>query len=207
MPTTDAYGQGIQIASLTDAPDGPRLARDLADGLVPRSAMRFASSAERNATITSPAFGMLASTQAERQLTWYDGTQWVTVGTGAQDWATVPVTSDWTQGADGAPPLQYRVVSLFGESALMFRGCVSRDPADWPTDPSPFVSLTGLDTGLPTAARPVALRRMPVACSAVGSTKTVIRVDVRPSGEMRLYDVSSTVRPQWISFDGVFTSL
>lgn len=205
MPTTDDYGQGVQIAALTDAPNGPRLARDLADGLVPRSAMRFASSAERNATLASPAFGMLASTQAERQLTWYDGTQWVTVGTGAQDWADVPITSDWTQGADGAPALQYRVVNLLGEGALMFRGCISR--ATWPTDPSPYVSITGLDAGLPAAARPVALRRMPVACSAVGSAKTVIRVDVRPSGEMRLYDVGTNVRPQWISFDGVFTSL
>lgn len=76
MPTTDGYGQGIQIAALTDQPDAAALARNLA-GMVPQTVMRFASASARNAALTSPVAGMTAWLTAEKRMTYYDGAQWI----------------------------------------------------------------------------------------------------------------------------------
>jgi hypothetical protein len=78
MPTTDAFGQGIQIASLTDPPNAATLAQNLA-AMVPQTVMRFASASARTAAITSPVAGMVAFLTAEKILTVYDGTAWATV--------------------------------------------------------------------------------------------------------------------------------
>jgi hypothetical protein len=80
VPTTDAYGQGIQIASLTDPPNAATLAQNLA-AVVPQMVMRFASVAARNAAIASPIAGMTAWVTAEKLLTVYDGTSWVSTAT------------------------------------------------------------------------------------------------------------------------------
>lgn len=93
MPTTDAYGQGVSIAALTDAPNAATLAQNLADGIVPRSIMRFASASARAATITSPAEGMVSWLQDTNSLEAYDGTGWKAVPYGSQ-WTTYSVA--WT---------------------------------------------------------------------------------------------------------------
>ncbi|MEU6534245.1 hypothetical protein ABZ869_34240, partial [Streptomyces sp. NPDC046928] len=45
MATTDSYGQGVSISSLTDKPDAETLAKNIANGIASRSVLRFASAA------------------------------------------------------------------------------------------------------------------------------------------------------------------
>ncbi|MEU1778093.1 hypothetical protein ABZ545_01245 [Streptomyces abikoensis] len=95
MPTTDAYGQGVQIAALTDAPNAATLAFNLADALTPRSVMRFASASARAATLTSPVEGMVTWLQDVNALEVYDGTAWRGVFYGATtSWSNY--TPVWT---------------------------------------------------------------------------------------------------------------
>ncbi|MET8079977.1 hypothetical protein [Streptomyces sp. NPDC005303] len=81
MPTTDDYGQGVNIASLTDAPDASKLAKDLANAIAPRSVMRFASASARGAALsgaTAPVEGMATYLMDVGRLEVYDGSTWVT---------------------------------------------------------------------------------------------------------------------------------
>ncbi|GGP56090.1 hypothetical protein [Streptomyces abikoensis] len=94
MPTTDAYGQGVQIAALTDAPNMATAAFNLADPIVQRTIMRFASASARNATLTSPVEGMTTWLQDVNTLEIYDGSGWRQVFYGATAWSTY--TPTWT---------------------------------------------------------------------------------------------------------------
>lgn len=81
MPTTDNYGQGVSVASLTDAPDLPKAASDLANGIVPLTVMRFASASARGAALagdTAPVEGMATYLLDVNRLEVYDGSSWVT---------------------------------------------------------------------------------------------------------------------------------
>lgn len=78
MPTTDDYGQDVDIASLTDAPDASKLAKDIANAIAQRSVMRFASASARGATIDAPVEGMPTWLQDVNRLEVYDGSGWVT---------------------------------------------------------------------------------------------------------------------------------
>lgn len=78
MPTTDSYGQGVSLISLTDAPDMSKAVADLAAGVIPRSVMRFASASTRGATLTAPVEGMATWLQDANRLEVYDGSNWVT---------------------------------------------------------------------------------------------------------------------------------
>jgi hypothetical protein len=80
VPTTDDYGQGVNIAALTDAPDASKLAKDIANALAPRGVMRFASASERGATLVgsqAPAEGMATWLRDVKRLEVYDGSAWV----------------------------------------------------------------------------------------------------------------------------------
>lgn len=100
MPTTDDYGQGVSIASLTDAPNAESLARNIANAIVQRSVMRFASASARAAAITAPTAGMVAYLQDTKQLTFYDGTQWVVFyGFTDETTAGAVAASGWSIGA------------------------------------------------------------------------------------------------------------
>ena len=205
MPLTDSLGQGIPYAAQTDSPIAQVLGGGIVEAVAPKLVMQFNSAGHRGAVVTSPTAGMVAWLRDVRLLQIYDGSQWVTVATGATAWQTPALASGWTQGASDAPDFQFRQVSLFGEPTIMFRGCVSRET--YPTTvPNSWLTLVN-PGGIPVSARPSGLRRMVVACSGVNSTQTVIRMDVRPEGEIRIYDLTSGVRPPWISFDGVYCSL
>jgi hypothetical protein len=81
MATQDDYGQGVNIASLTDAPDASKLAKELANGLAQRGVMRFASASARGATLTgtsAPVDGMATWLQDVDRLDVYNGSAWVT---------------------------------------------------------------------------------------------------------------------------------
>lgn len=82
MPTTDPYGQGIQIAQLTDAPDAQTLAQALAGlgSMVPHMVMVYASAAARAAALagdTAPTAGMTTWLTDVKRLECYDGSSWI----------------------------------------------------------------------------------------------------------------------------------
>ncbi|MGW7327471.1 hypothetical protein ACWGIU_02350 [Streptomyces sp. NPDC054840] len=79
---TDVYGQGFQVAALTDPPNAQTLATNLAL-MAGQTVMRFTNAAARAAAITSPVAGMHAYLVTEKRLTYYDGTAWIIQNTNA----------------------------------------------------------------------------------------------------------------------------
>ncbi|MEU1497243.1 hypothetical protein [Streptomyces sp. NPDC005732] len=203
MSTTDGYGQGISLASLTDAPDIPKAISDLAAGVIPRTAMRFASATTRGATITSPVAGMLAWLNDVGLLTVYDGSTWVVVASGVRAWTTVALASGWSQNGNSQGSLQYRIVNLFGEDTIMLRGGISR--ASYPGSMPDHFTIN--NTLLPAAARPGTLRTIVVPCSDVGSDRIALKLDIATTGELNLFGTSNTAKPAWVGFNGCFASL
>lgn len=207
MPTTDSYGQGINIAALTDAPNANTLASDIANAVAPRSNMIFASASARNATLTSPTEGMEAWLQTENLKTIYDGTSWVVMAAGTQAWTTVSLASGFAHNGNANGTFQYRVVNLFGENTIMLRGAVSV------TYSGTTIPNTGIlnTTALPTGARPTSLRTIVVPCSDVSSVRITLKLDIQTDGYLKIYGTGSgsdgTSTPPWIGFNGCFSSL
>lgn len=84
MATTDDYGQGVSVATLTDAPNAETLGKNIANGIAPRSVMRFASASARTATLTgatAPVEGMVSYLQDTDRLYVYNGSAWVEIST------------------------------------------------------------------------------------------------------------------------------
>jgi hypothetical protein len=203
MPTTDNYGQGINIASLTDAPDLPKAISDLANGVIPRGVLRFPSASTRGATITSPTEGMMAWLQDVDLLTLYDGSAWVVVAAGTRSWTTISLASGWTQNGNSQGTFQYRIVNMFGEDTIMFRGGISR--TSYPGTLPAFFTLNA--NALPTSARPSTLRTIVVPCSDVSSDRITLKLDVTTDGWLSLYGVDSVNKPPWVGFNGCWASL
>lgn len=76
MSGTDDYGQGVSIAALTDAPNAETLAKNIANAIVQRSVMRFASASARSAAIASPAEHMVTSLADTDRTYRYNGSTW-----------------------------------------------------------------------------------------------------------------------------------
>ncbi|GES27952.1 hypothetical protein AB0G60_02480 [Streptomyces angustmyceticus] len=210
MPTTDSYGQGVQVASLTDAPNQQVLAANLAAGLVPRSVMRFSSASARNATIASPAAGMTAFLTTEKLLTVFDGTAWVVVAAGTSAWTTIPLASGYSHDGNSNGTAQYRIVNLFGELTVMLQGGLN---LTYPGSPG-NIANGGIitNTALPAAARPGSLRTVSAACSASNSSSLSLKIDAQSDGHLKVIGTSSTtasdrVTPPWVSLNGLFYSL
>jgi len=206
VPNPDAYGQGIQITSNTDAPDIPKTAQQLADGLIPRSIMRFASASARGSTLTedqAPVEGMLTWLQDVNRLDLYDGSSWVAVSTGASAWTTISLASGFTQNGNSNGNLQYRLLNISGEESLQFRGAVNR--TSYPS--SPPVSAVINSTALPAAVRPSTLRTVLMPVSDVNSTRIALKLDVRTDGFLEVFGFTSTDKPPWLGFNGVTVSL
>jgi hypothetical protein len=210
MPTSDSYGQGVQIAALTDAPNQQVLAANLASGLVPRSVMRFASASARNATLASPVAGMVAFLTAEKLFTGYDGTAWVVLAAGTSAWTSIPLASGFTHDGNSNGSAQYRIVNLFGELTVMLQGGLN---LTYPGSPG-SISNGGVITSsvLPSAARPGSLRTVAAACSAVTSDSLTLKIDAQPDGHLKIVGTTTTtaterITPPWVSLNGLFYSL
>jgi hypothetical protein len=203
MPTTDGYGQNIQLASLTDAPDLAKAIRDLADGVIPRGVLRFGSASARGATLTSPTEGMLTWLQDINRLDLWDGTAWVAVSVGRSSWTTITPESGWTQNGNNNGTLQYRLLNISGEESLQFRGALAR--ASYPS--SPPTSYVVNNEALPSSVRPATLRTVLIPCSDVSSDRIALKLDVRVDGYLEVFGFSSTTKPPWIGFNGVTVSL
>lgn len=203
MPTTDAYGQGINIAALTDAPNANTLAFDIVNAIAPRSVMRFASASARNATLTSPVEGMLAWLQDVNWLTLYDGSAWVVVSAGTQAWTTVGLASGFAHNGNSNGTFQYRVVNLFGEISIMFQGAVSVTYSGSSIPNGGTLNTTAL----PTSARPTSLRTIVIPCSDVSSSRITLKLDVQTDGYLKIWGTGSGITPPWVGFNGCFSSL
>lgn len=78
MPADDDYGQNISLWQMTDAPSIPDAIKALADGLIPRSVLRYASASDRGAAVDNPVEGMVTYRQDANLLEVYTGSAWVT---------------------------------------------------------------------------------------------------------------------------------
>lgn len=205
MPTTDSYGQGIDIAALTDAPDGPKAVRDLADGVIPRSILRFADAAERNATLTgatAPVAGMMAWLDAEEILTLYDGAAWVTVATATTSWTTLSLAAGYAHDGNSNGNAQYKRINVGGADMIVMRGGISitYSGGNLPNSGNLLSSV------LPTTARPTTVRTLNVTCSNLSSSVSAFKMDAETSGQLELAQASGST-PPWISLNGVMYSL
>ncbi|MFF4090417.1 hypothetical protein ACFYY9_26575 [Streptomyces nigra] len=206
MPTTDDYGQGINIASLTDAPDAGKLAKDIVNAIAQRSILRYASASARGAALTgatAPVEGMLSWLQDVNRLDLYDGAGWVAVSVGASAWTTITPASPWTQNGNSNGTLQYRILNISGEESIQFRGALGR--SSYPT--SPAGSYVVNNSALPSAARPATLRTVTIPCSDVSSDRIALKMDVRTDGYLEVFGFSSSTKPPWIGFNGTIVSL
>ncbi|MFD5491641.1 hypothetical protein ACFWH4_01535 [Streptomyces sp. NPDC127091] len=206
MPTTDKYGQGIGLWQMTDAPSIPDAIKAIADGVIPRGVLRFASASQRGATLVgeyAPVDGMLTWLVDVKRLELRSGGAWSVLAVGNRAWTTIGLASGWSHDGNNNGTFQYRLVSLFGEETIMFRGGIGR--TTYPgTVPGSWTLNT---TALPTAARPSTTRTFLVACSDASSDRLALKVDLKPDGQINLLGTSATARPPWVSFNGTFVSL
>lgn len=203
MPGSDDYGQSVPWVDNGDSPDLRVGTKGIVDALTPRSVMRFADAAERNATILTPQAGMVAFLTAEKLFTGYDGSAWVVMAAGSQQWTTVSLASGWTHNGNNNGNFQYRLVNLFGADTLMFRGAIGR--SSYPSSPPGDYVITG--TPLPTTYQPLTLRTINVPCSDVSSERIALKLDIRTDGHLQIFGTGSSVKPPWIGFNGCFVSL
>jgi hypothetical protein len=203
MPGTDDYGQGVSIASLTDAPDAGKLAKDIANAIVQRGVMRFTSASSRGATLTSPVEGMMAWLQDINRLDLYDGSSWVAVSTGTSSWTTITPASPWTQNGNNQGNLQYRLLNISGEESIQFRGGLAR--SSYPTTPSNSYVIN--QTALPSVVRPSTLRTVLIPCSDTNSDRISLKLDIKTDGYLEVFGFASSIKPPWIGFNGVIASL
>lgn len=203
MPLTDSYGQNVPYPTLTDTPNAQTMGQGIVENIVPKSVMSFTSATVRGATITSPKEGMVTWVQDTNLLQVYDGSAWVTVASGTSVWTTVPLDSGWAHDGNSNGTFQYRVVNLFGEPTIMFRGAISR--SSYPASLPSYFQLN--TTALPVSARPDTLRTIVVPCSDVSSARITLKLDITTAGWLRLYGVQTDSKPPWVGFNGCFCSL
>lgn len=203
MPTTDAYGQSVSIASLSDPPNAETLSYNIVNSIVPQSVMRFSTASARNAALSSPAAGMTAFLTTDKLLTVYDGTAWVVVAAGTSAWTTPTLQGSFTGDGNSNGTPQYRIVNLFGEQSVMWRGGVNL------TYSGSAINNTGLilSSALPAAARPSSLRTVTAACSAATSTSLSLKVDFQTDGQVKVVGTGSGITPPWISLNNITYSL
>lgn len=199
---TDAWGQSIDTLDYTDKPDLVVLGETLRDGLTQRSAMRFANATTRDATITSPVAGMLAYLTDLHTWTGYDGTAWVALAAGTQSWTTPTLATGYTGNGNSNGTPQYRIVNLFGDQVVMWRGGLSVTYSGG----APVNSGNFLHDTLPTAARPTTTRTVTAACSATSSESLSVKVDFIADGTTKIVTQAS-VQPPWVSLNNVMYSL
>ncbi|GGW82521.1 hypothetical protein [Streptomyces griseoloalbus] len=146
MPTQDDYGQGIDLISLTDAPDMAKAIADLAAGVIPRSMLRFASSSERGATLTGPEAGMVTYLEDVKRLDVYDGSKWQAIVSATLPWANVSLASGYKAWEGGTVGPRVRREG----SIVYLEGRLQR------TSGADIAASDGVTLGtVPTAYRPV----------------------------------------------------
>ncbi|BBB01083.1 hypothetical protein RVR_8334 [Actinacidiphila reveromycinica] len=198
----DAWGQGIDTLDYTDQPDLVVLGQTLRDGLTPRSVMRFADATSRDAAVASPVAGMIAWLTATKVWTGFDGTAWVALAAGTQAWTTPTLATGYTANGNSNGVPQYRVVNLFGDLVVMWRGGLGVTY----TSGAPANSGNFLHDPLPAGARPTTFRTVTAACSAVSSESLSVKIDFKADGTSSIV-TQSGVQPPWVSLNNIMYSL
>ncbi|MFE9335281.1 hypothetical protein [Streptomyces sp. NPDC007063] len=206
---TDPYGQNIPFPSLSDKPNARTLAEGIVNGLTPRGVMRYASRSVRGANIPNPVAGMATWIIDVAVLEVYDGTQWAVVAAGSSQWKPLTLRSGYAHNGNGAGTAAYRIVNLFGDRTIMFRGGIAIDYGSGDTAPG-----DGWFATLPTADCPDHLTPVTVACSVAGaSQRTSVKLDVNPASgqnanQLKFIGVNgSDAKPIWVSLHGTYCSL
>lgn len=188
MPADDEYGQGIDLWQMTDAPDIPAAIKALADGVIPRSVLRYASASARGAAIDAPVDGMMTWLIAEGRLEIYHNGSWLA-------WPPIPVqtfqvsdapynqvqtTVDYSSGAWPRPQF---VVPPSGRAYVTISAGISNYNTDsstiwaaWRATGSMGYTFSDLNkTGLSAqAVRVVGSRRLMLTGMTPGETITII---------------------------------
>lgn len=198
----DAWGQSIDTIDYTDIPDLTRQGEILRDGLTPRSVMRFANATTRDATITAPVAGMLAYLTDVHTWTGYDGAGWVALAAGTQAWTTPTLASGYTANGNANGTPRYRLVNLFGDLVVMWKGGIGVTYSGG----VPVNSGNFLQTALPSSVRPTSTRTVTAACSAVSSDSLSVKLDFTSTGTTVIV-TESGVQPPWISLNNIMYSL
>jgi hypothetical protein len=130
MATTDDFGQGVSIAALTDTPDAATLARNIANKIVERSVMRFASASARTAALVgagAPVEGMVSYLQDTNLTYVYTGSSWVPGHTLLMDWTPLTSIGSFASGfsASTSPPPRMRKTIEFGIEVWEYEGRIA----------------------------------------------------------------------------------
>jgi hypothetical protein len=126
MAGQDSYGQGIVVASLTDAPDAETLARNIADGIAQRSVMRFTSASARAATLSSPVAGMVTYLQDVKRIEFYTGTVWSPLSAILMDWTVLSSVGSYSSGFSASTPApRMRKLSVVGTEVWEYEGAIN----------------------------------------------------------------------------------
>lgn len=206
MPSADPWGQGVGLWQMTDAPDIPAAIKAVADGVIPRSVLRFASASVRGATLVgdyAPVDGMLTWLDDVERLELRVSGAWSVVAVGSRVWSTIGPASGWSHNGNSNGTFQYRLLNIAGEESLQFRGALGR--SSYPT--SPPSSYVVNNVALPASVRPSTLRTVLIPCSDVTSDRIALKLDIKTDGYLEVFGFSSTVKPPWIGFNGVTVSL
>lgn len=215
MPQYDSLGQQIPTPLLTDPPNAQTAFGNMAEAIVSKVNMRFASASVRNAIITTPVGGMVTYLQDVKRLEMYDGSAWVAFSTATTVWTDIALMSgyddndpDSETGNNQQGPVQYRVVNLAGETALMFRGGMHIDYfGGVPSNPHAGGFRFNAEL-LPASLRPAHRRTVSVACSARTTTTSSLKLDINTDGTLCLVGNSEPAdSPPWVSLNGAVCPL
>lgn len=134
----------------------------------------------------------------------YNGTDWdtyqkvQTVG-----WTTPALRSGFTGNGNSNGTVQYRMVTIAGGKFVQWRGGLNLTYSG--------SSIAGggdfLNAALPTSARPLSLRSVTAACSAVSSTGLSLKVDFLADGTTQIVGTGTGNTPPWLSLNGVMYSI
>lgn len=128
MAGQDSYGQGVIIASLSDAPDAETLAKNIANALAERSVMRFDSASARAATLDAPVEGMVSWLRDTNLSYHYDGTSWIPESTVLTGWTTLTTASlgSFSSGFSASTPApRMRKIVAQGTEVWEYEGAIT----------------------------------------------------------------------------------
>lgn len=134
----------------------------------------------------------------------YNGTDWdvyqkvQTVG-----WTTPALRSGFTGNGNSNGTVQYRAVTIAGGNFMQWRGGLNLTYSG--------SSIAGggdfLNVALLWPFRPLSLRSVPVACSAVSSTGLSLKVDFLADGTTQIVGTGTGNTPPWLSLNNVQYSI
>ena len=148
MATTDDYGQGVSVATLTDAPNAETLAKNIANAIVSRSVMRFASASARSAALTGP------TAPVEGMVTWlqdvnlhyvYDGSAWqVQSSYELMAWTAISSLGSFAGGFSASSPTpRMRKISVLGVEQWEYEGRITASSLSAATTTTMFTFNSG----------------------------------------------------------------